>query len=66
MPRRKTIGLQLSEYEVLARAKEAHEAERGEQTDWGQFLLVLLGLYIAYLAKKKLEEANSKPNRAIK
>ncbi len=46
MPQRKTVGLQPSEYEVLARAKEAHETQTGEQNDWGRFLLFLLGLYI--------------------
>lgn len=46
MTKRKTLGLQSSEYHVLSQAKQAHEANTGEKLDWGAFLLVLLGLYI--------------------
>jgi len=46
MTKRKTLGLQSSEYHVLSQAKQAHEVNTGEKLDWGAFLLVLLGLYI--------------------
>jgi hypothetical protein len=59
-PKRKTIGLQPSEYGVLASAKEAHEAQTGQKTDWGEFLLILLGLYIGDLATKKLRSTSSR------
>ena len=52
MTKRKTLGLQSSEYHVLSQAKQAHEANTGEKLDWGAFILVLLGLYILDQATK--------------
>ena len=42
----KPITISQSEYEVLLQAKKAYEQSQGESTDWGRFLLFLLGLYI--------------------
>ncbi len=52
MTKRKTLGLQSSEYHILSQAKQAHEANTGEKLDWGAFLLFLLGLYILDKATK--------------
>jgi len=52
MTKRKTLGLQPSEYHILSKAKQAHEANTGEQLDWGAFLLFLLGIYILEQAIK--------------
>ncbi|MFC1967426.1 hypothetical protein ACFLV2_02170 [Chloroflexota bacterium] len=56
MTKRKTLGLQPSEYHVLSKAKQAHEATTGEKLDWGDFLLFLLGLYILEKATKPKEQ----------
>jgi len=42
----KPITVSLSEYGVLSQAKAAYEQSSGKPTDWGQFLLFLLGIYI--------------------
>jgi hypothetical protein len=41
---RKSIYLRPSEYNALERAKSRYEQNNGSQTDWGAFLILLLGL----------------------
>ena len=41
---RKHIGLRQADYNALASAKNAYESANGSATDWGAFLLLLLGL----------------------
>jgi len=41
---RKYIALRQAEYNALTRAKTVYEKANGGSTDWGAFLLLLLGL----------------------
>lgn len=41
---RKHIALRQAEYNALTRAKTVYERANGSSTDWGAFLLLLLGL----------------------
>jgi len=43
---RKSIYLRPAEYNALQRAKANYEQANGSATDWGAFLLLLLGLAI--------------------
>ena len=49
----KLVSLSQPEYEQVKRAKEAYEADRGQRTDWGGFLL-FLGL--AYLVGRGMDQ----------
>ena len=49
----KLVSLSLPEYEKLMQAKEAYEADQGQRTDWGGFLL-FLGL--AYLVGRGIDQ----------
>lgn len=43
---RKSIYLRPSEYHALERAKLNYEQANGSSTDWGAFLLLLLGVVV--------------------
>jgi len=45
--RRGSIWLQQGAYNALKQGKEQYEAQVNGKVDWGGFLLLLLGLYIA-------------------
>ena len=53
----KIITIRESEFEVLSQAKKGYEQAKGRETDWGKFLLFLLGLWILHeVTKPKGEE----------
>ena len=52
----KPITISQSEYEVLLQAKNAYEKSQEESTDWGRFLLFLLGLYILHEVTKPKDQ----------
>ena len=52
----KIITVRESEFGVLGQAKKAYEQAQGKETDWGKFLLFLLGLYILHEVTKPKEE----------
>jgi hypothetical protein len=49
---RGSIWLQKGAYNALKREKEQYEAQVNGKVDWGGFLLLLLGLYIASQTRK--------------
>lgn len=50
---RGAIWLQQGVYNALKQGKEKYEAEMNGKVDWGGFLLLLLGLYIASQTGKR-------------
>jgi hypothetical protein len=42
----KIITIRESEFGVLSQAKKGYEQAQGKETDWGNFLLFLLGLWL--------------------
>ena len=57
----KPVTISQSEYEVLLQAKNAYAQSQKESTDWGRFLLFLLGLYIA----KEVFKPKGRKNRGV-
>ena len=49
---RGSIWLQKGAYNALKQGKEQYEAQVNGKVDWGGFLLLLLGLYIASHTRK--------------
>ncbi len=49
---RGSIWLQQGAYNALKQGKEQYEAQVNGKVDWGGFLLLLLGLYIASQTRK--------------
>jgi len=54
----KTIALRPSQYQTLLELKNAHEAQVGP-TNWGEFLLLLAGLYFAYTLLRERQRESS-------
>lgn len=54
----KPVTISQSEYELLLQVKKAHEQSKGESVKWGQFLLFMLGLYIAHEVTKPKDKEN--------
>lgn len=52
----KIITIRESEFGVLAQAKKGYEQAQGKETDWGKFLLFLLGLWILNEVTKEKKE----------
>lgn len=59
----KPITVSLSEYSILSQAKEAFEESSGKPTDWGQFLLFLLGIYIRKEVVKSGSKSSIRPKK---
>lgn len=60
----KPITISQSEYEILSQARMGYEQSKGESTDWGRFLLFLLGLYIINeVTKPKKKTTSSRKSR---
>jgi hypothetical protein len=57
---RKSICLRPAEYEALNRYKTAYERANGSSTDWGAFLVLILGLVIG---AKLLDEVSQNNQR---
>ncbi len=55
----KPITISQSEYEVLLQAKNAYAQSQEDSTDWGRFLLFLLGLYILKEVTKPKDKENT-------
>jgi len=56
----KLVCLSQSEYEQVKKAKATYEADQGQKTDWGGFLL-FLGL--AYLVGRGMKQQSNQQNR---
>lgn len=52
----KPVTISQSEYEVLLQVKKSYEESQEESVDWGRFLLILLGLFMANEIKKNAEK----------
>ena len=52
-----TIPVTKTELEVLSKAKEGYQQNQGKEVDWGQFLIILAGLWaLNEVTKPKVEK----------